>query len=249
MESQWLNVKSHDNGLAGVEFNGPHDSQLVNLVTYNNTYQGLWCRQGCQLTSAHSWGNSQTVAIQLDNTCYLTNVEAEGAANAQVLVRANDCSFVGGTVFAAGAITPIGFQVGDGTHPVAGLYVRTKVENCISSAILLSNDNGLSDIDVLVYQSGGTLISGTQNAESRVKTRTGGNYAAQGSNPSVPSSGSPWVNTTGADVMVNIWGGSLTAIAIDGRVSNAGSGSFYVAAGKSITLTYGSIPSWTVWGI
>lgn len=62
--------------------------------------------------------------------------------------------------------------------------------------------------------------------------------------PGVPGTTTPQANNTGLDVMVYITGGTVTVIAIGSNTTGLTSGSFYLASGQSITLTYSSAPSW-----
>lgn len=66
--------------------------------------------------------------------------------------------------------------------------------------------------------------------------------------PAVPLSGTPQTNTTGVDCDVFVTGGTVTAISIGGTATGLTSGSFKVAAGQSITLTYSATPSWQWFG-
>ena len=64
--------------------------------------------------------------------------------------------------------------------------------------------------------------------------------------PAVPGSGSPQQNTAWRDAAVTVTGGTVTAIAVDGTTTGVTSGTVTVPAGKNITLTYSSAPTW-VW--
>jgi hypothetical protein len=67
--------------------------------------------------------------------------------------------------------------------------------------------------------------------------------------PNVPSSGSPVINTTGSAINVFVYGGSVTVATViyngtTTTISPFTGGSIPLSPGSSITLTYGSVPSW-----
>jgi pectate lyase-like protein len=66
--------------------------------------------------------------------------------------------------------------------------------------------------------------------------------------PGIPSSGSPLTSPFGVDCDVYVTGGSVSAIAVGGTATGLTAGSFRVPVGQSVTLTYGSAPSWTWFG-
>lgn len=68
--------------------------------------------------------------------------------------------------------------------------------------------------------------------------------------PAVPASTSPQSNTTGQPVAVNVIGGTVTAVAVNGVTQtvdgvNIVGGMFIVPSGGTITLTYSVAPTWT----
>jgi hypothetical protein len=66
--------------------------------------------------------------------------------------------------------------------------------------------------------------------------------------PAVPASGSPQQNTAWRDAMVNVHGGTVSAIALDGTtLTGITSGVIMVPSGKNITVTYTVAPSWDWW--
>ena len=62
--------------------------------------------------------------------------------------------------------------------------------------------------------------------------------------PSVPATTVALTNPFWRDAMVNVTGGTVTAIAVDGTATGLTSGTFFVPTGKTITLTYTVAPSW-----
>lgn len=68
--------------------------------------------------------------------------------------------------------------------------------------------------------------------------------ALGGSNPAVPATTVAFQNTFWKRAAVNITGGTVTVIAVDGVTTGLTSGTFIVPAGHTITLTYSVAPSW-----
>ena len=64
------------------------------------------------------------------------------------------------------------------------------------------------------------------------------------STPSLPASTVAATNTTGHSVMVYIWGGTVTAVTVDGFAFGLTSGVFIVQPGSTIAVTYSVVPSW-----
>lgn len=64
--------------------------------------------------------------------------------------------------------------------------------------------------------------------------------------PSIPASGTALTNPFPFDTTVYISGGTVTAIDVGGTATGLTSGSVFIPAGESITLTYSAAPTW-VW--
>lgn len=62
--------------------------------------------------------------------------------------------------------------------------------------------------------------------------------------PAIPTSTVAFQNPFWRDAFVNIVGGTVTVIAVDGTATGLTSGSFMVPTGKNITLTYSVAPTW-----
>lgn len=62
--------------------------------------------------------------------------------------------------------------------------------------------------------------------------------------PSVPTSNTARANPYYRDCAVSIAGGTVTAIVVDGVTTGLTSGTVFVPAGRSITVTYSSAPTW-----
>lgn len=68
--------------------------------------------------------------------------------------------------------------------------------------------------------------------------------ALGGSNPNVPASTVAYQNAFWRTAAVNVTGGTVTAITVDGVSALLTSGTFIVPAGRNITLTYSVAPTW-----
>jgi hypothetical protein len=58
MEAQIINVKTHDSNGMGIEFNGPHDSQFVNLISFKEASHCLHLcpgAAGAMFKNLHAW--------------------------------------------------------------------------------------------------------------------------------------------------------------------------------------------------
>lgn len=175
MEDHIVGCKAHDNGSHGVHWNGPHDSQFVDCLSFLNGARGFFVDtngSGCLFTNCHSYGNSQTYAWYLNATGVLAkNCVAEGASTFQVAIDASDCAF-DGFIYAAGAATPKGVQLGV-TGSRSGIMLNAKINGCTSGAIDFTNDGG-NFVQATIFQVGGTLFISSINANSVVNVRADG---------------------------------------------------------------------------
>ncbi len=67
--------------------------------------------------------------------------------------------------------------------------------------------------------------------------------------PSIPASTTAYTNSYGYPCMVSVYGGTVTAIAVDGVATGQTSGVFTIPPGKTITLTYSVAPTWRWFGL
>jgi hypothetical protein len=170
------NIKVHDSGSHGVQWKGPHDSEWVLGEVYNNGARGVFVDaggDGMAMLDVHSWGLSQTYAVYFGATgCHFgSGCVAEGAITAQLGIDGNDCSVLG-FIYGAGATTPVGIAIGV-TGSRVGTYIKSKINNCTSGSVAFTND-GISTVDVHIYQASGTPLTGTINALSRVDALVNG---------------------------------------------------------------------------
>jgi hypothetical protein len=79
------------------------------------------------------------------------------------------------------------------------------------------------------------------------KTATSGTVPTV-TTPAVPLTTVPVTNTTGYEVSVDVVGGTVTVVTVNGSVVGAGDGAYIVPAGGTIALTYSAAPTW-VWSV
>ncbi len=167
MEAHLNSLKVHDAGSHGILWQGPHDTNIVNVECFNNGVNGFRADgngNGCKISNSHSWGLTQTVAWYFNSTgCQLISGVAEGASTAQVVCNANDCQVSADNIFAAGGGTT-GIIIGD-TTTVTGTVIFTKVQNCTTAAINFKNDGG-SFVQCLSFQTSGPAFIGTPNTDT-----------------------------------------------------------------------------------
>lgn len=109
------------------------------------------------------------------------------------------------------------------------------------------SDNIIMGNQLLPGTSGVVNLS-TSSTKCRASGNTGYNPVGTITAPSMPSSTTDQFNVYGVDVEVFITGGTVTVINIDGNPTGLTSGSFKLAPGQKITITYSSAPTWKWFG-
>ena len=172
LEAQLANVWVHHCTSGGIYWNGPKDSQWVNVVVYlcgpatgNSTTRGVEVHNrsnGLRVANGHVWGLNHLVAWYVDcDGPSLTNCTGEGAQRAQLVVVGNDSVVMGGKYFAARPDRQTaGIEIGDATapNPTAGTFVNTKVINCELGALKFVNDAGIGRYLLSVWQTAGYAV-------------------------------------------------------------------------------------------
>jgi hypothetical protein len=75
------------------------------------------------------------------------------------------------------------------------------------------------------------------------------NHPGSQTAPAVPASTVAATNNTGVPCLVQIKGGTVTVLAVDGVSLSLGGSIALVPAGSTITLTYAVAPTWTWYGL
>lgn len=129
--------------------------------------------------------------------------------------------------------------------------------NIVGNSIYNSSTNGIiSHMSNLLYIIQHNRLINCVDAISNTSPVTTGcliddNTGHNPTNPSTPSlsSGTGCINNCGYPCMVSVYGGTVSAISINGVVTGQTSGTFVVPSGATITLTYSSAPTWKWWGL
>ena len=175
MEAQINGLKVHDCGGKGVNFNGPHDSQFVDLICYECPsplfIAAAPTAAGVQLTNVHVW-NATTggsfSAIVGGSGCVLTNWQAEGGQTGELQILGNDVKGRALRCFSpSDGRNVYGVQIGDSTHSVTGLDLDFDIYQCTRGAINFANDGGSNRLSGQAYlANSSTYVTGTINSST-----------------------------------------------------------------------------------
>ncbi|MDG4825202.1 glycosyl hydrolase family 28-related protein [Asanoa sp. WMMD1127] len=175
MEARLTGVRSHDNGGHGFHFTGPHDSMLLDCLSFKNAGTGFrmaGAALGTLMVNCHAWGIGQTVSFELAaNGIGCMNCFADLSGGVGVRISRNDCRWLGGLVLGhnhPGPGTEIGIQFAPGSRPEepAGSAIDTKIMNCGTAAVDFGAERGMSSIKALLAQPGvldasGSIVAGS----------------------------------------------------------------------------------------
>ena len=186
VEAMLVNLRVHGCARGGILWNGPHDSQWVNVVVYRcgppgdtgSTTKGVEIRPhaaGLKTTNCHVWGTNHAYAWWVDcNGPDIVNCSGEGAEQAQIVLLQNDSQVIGGKFFASrvGNQTT-GIQIGLGTEDKApaATFIFTKVVNCERGSLVFANDNGLGRYVLSIWQASGRAVVLRSGAPMRQSNR------------------------------------------------------------------------------
>ncbi len=186
LEAQLANVWIHHCTGGGIYWDGPKDSQWVNIVVYScgppggsgSTTKGVEVRNrshGLRVANGHVWGLNHAIAWYIDcDGPSLANCTGEGAERAQIVVVGNDSVIMGGKFFAARADNQtVGIEVGDlaAGNATAGTFINTKVINCELGSLKFTNDNGIGRYMLSVWQMAGKAVVVRDGAHMKQSNR------------------------------------------------------------------------------
>lgn len=170
------------------------------------------------------------------NTVYIGHMQNNGASGIQIDAAVGNNSYFNH------------FIIGVSEHNIsAGIYdvngsnkweVANTNNNPNGGFILASGAAGIPV--VRGYFQDGVNIN-NQKADVINYNTAPGNIAA----PAIPASGTAQTNTNDRPAMINVYGGTVTAIDIDGVSTGLTSGTFRLMPGETVKLTYSVAPSWT----
>lgn len=186
LEAMLANVRVHGCTRGGIFWNGPHDSQWVNVVVYRcgppgdtgSRTKGVEIRDhsaGIRFTNCHVWGTNHAYAWYVD--CIgpdLTNCSGEGAEQAQLVLLGNDAQVMGGKFFASRVGNQTrGIQIGDHEEDSApaATFIFTKIVNCELGSLVFENDNGIGRYVLSIWQPNGKAVVVRPGAEPRSSNR------------------------------------------------------------------------------
>lgn len=189
MEARISHVKIHDNSGIGLQMGGPHDSQLLNVLSYNNTSHGFHLAPnaaGMLFTQCHTYHLSQSVSavgylIESGGNSFI-NCVAEGSDTAQMVICTSTNAVLGGEVFGNPGYAGYGIQLGQNAGDTAlpgqilksgGTTTANAASNCVintvinssSSALYCRNENN-NNININVNQTSGSALAGSINSRS-----------------------------------------------------------------------------------
>ena len=186
MESLIENSKIHDCNGIGLQMGGPHDSRLMNVISFLPTSHCFHLAPNCLGTLAlncHGYAAPNTTGICTwlveSSGNQFTNCVVEGSYHTNLVILGNNNSWCGGYIYgASGSATEIGLQLGQiaGQTPFPGQIlqaagvttasnagggmIQTVVNGCPGGAINFVNEAN-NNITASVYQTTGTAIIGT----------------------------------------------------------------------------------------
>ncbi len=127
---------------------------------------------------------------------------------------------------------------GNFTLDIAALTTET-----ISGTHLIDSGNALHGQINWTLISGSLSVTGGANCRIIQTTQTRGLQTP----PAVPASTVAAVNPFWRDATVQVVGGTVTEVTVDGQATGLTSGFFPVRSGGSIAITYSSAPTWRWW--
>ncbi len=231
------------------------------FATQDTNAMHLRCSGGYMYITGNVFGTGGTYtteAIRLSNSgpCKVLGNRFDQVRNQAITMNGGNHIFANNQLGSPGsAVSGVpGIQIGSSKNTVTGnKFDITAGAMNATYAIAESggpfSDNIIADNNLLTGTSG--FIS--QNSTSTNKVHHNSGYNPVGfsvTQPAVPASTTPITNNSGVDCMVNIVGGTVTAITIGGTATGlAATGqTVHVPAGQTIAITYSAAPTWKWFG-
>jgi hypothetical protein len=145
--------------------------------------------------------------------------------------------YVFGNVFEALDIEVVNTAIAiDSPYAARNTFLGGQLAAMTGLDFTAGRSNIVTNPNIAVYR-GGTAIAGTkglwlQQAEAEVIT------------PPIPVSGRPVTNTTGHQVLVAVYGGTVTRIGVGGSIHPLTQGTVIVRPGETVTIVYTAAPTW-----
>lgn len=185
MESFIVNFKIHDCSSGGISHQGPHDSQFLNGILYNNGVGSSTLAafdmpidgkaNGSTLTDIHVWGGTYSYGYRIASSGILmSGCQGEGGLTGQLLIASSLTQVVASKFFDGGVNTSTTKGIVLGTS-VNNCRINAKVENCGGGVLDISASGiNANDYDILgsYYGSATTpspAVLGSYDSQSAVK--------------------------------------------------------------------------------
>lgn len=214
----------------------------VKFVLVSNSYIAGGQNTTSPYTGAVTIDYAQGLSI--GGSSYLTGVSDALIVNDSLV----DCTLQGVNFQVTN--TPINAP-NNNTATVNGLYITDPLYTGSYPFIYLPNlpAANTQNIDVRGGSIGSSSTAIDINLSSSIRVDVLGYNKGALTAPAVPASGTSLINPFYTDSAVIISGGTVTDITVDGTSTGLTSGMVIVPAGKTITLTYSSAPTWNWWGL
>lgn len=186
MEGRWDHVTARNSEGNVIEWRGPHDTQFVNCLVYNDGSQSdtsgtLFYHSSSnsgfiQATNCHFWGNC-TRAVDISASSIFTGCLAEGATTAQVRFRSNFSQWIGGSIFRCNTAAGVGLELGEaGVSSAKGCLVITRFTDIVSGAYPIKFANTAGNNTIVAHFGANTstvtaLYTGTPNTTAGTEDR------------------------------------------------------------------------------
>ena len=199
--------------------------------------------------------NGSVLTINDCDGVALNNVNIQGTgyvsynpAAACKAVRYVNCSIA---QFQVGPNAQISFTVDHSFHNCVFPQTTGKIFDAQTETFVQASGNTtlIQNLDIV----GGSWHNGTNGMSGPVNPTSASIHNLRGYNPtgpqtapSMPASGAFFTNPFPFDATVYVSGGTVTEIAVGSTTTGLTSGSVFIPAGETITLTYSAAPTW-VW--
>lgn len=181
MESKIVNCKFSSAGGWGINFLGPHDSRFIGCESYSNTtgnIRGAGNAAGTKWVNCHEYLTT-TVGVSFETITleWIEGVAEVTSPGVAVKLLGNENRIIGGYVIDPNIGATTGIQIGDGTHTPQDCKIDTTIQTTDTAAINFSNSGGNNSVKAKIYQTGGTLITGSPALTDNVTIEQGSEVA------------------------------------------------------------------------
>lgn len=221
-------------------------AKLNNIIVESGDY-GIFINSpdcnisNCSTASIISYANSGWI-MQMNNVSTSANGPIFSFNNPGSLLTIDSCS-VSETI---NAVITDGSAAGSVTDTI---LVNNSYINIGPQSLLLSRNGTTITTFAMTnskYIGSSNIFNNITVTNPKLTNNPGYNPTGPQTAPSMPASGTALTNPFPFDATVYVSGGTVTEIAVGGTATGLTSGSVFVPAGETITLTYSTAPTW-VW--